>query len=265
MAKTSIKPAEVVTEESATTNEMAITSQASIDIAHYNPDQYDDTSRDIEVPVLGLINNVGPLAQQFRNKSGSFALGDILIGESVDVIPVTLVKLFRETYRNGKEIKYGSPEDKTRKVFASAQDAVKSGYMVDFDNNAMNRVEECGKIGWLIIAPAEDKSGEFILNAGGIKVAQGRCSYQRGGYRNVFRKVFDFANRIALAKGVRTKGLNHTQVFLAAQPWTNRWTLTSTEVQGGQNSWFEPRIARCESLPQETIDWITQNYGTNGS
>ena len=231
-------------------------------LTHYSADTYDDVSRDVEVPVLALINNVGPLAKQFTNKAGNFVLGDTLVGETVKVIPVQLTKYYRETVRNGTTIKYGSPEDKARRIFSSAQDAAKAGYVVDFDNRHPNRIEECGKIGYLVIAPAGDKSGEFVLKAGPLQLASARCSYQRGGYREVWRRVFEHAHKLALAEGVATKGLNHGQVFSAAQAWTHAWTLSASQVDGAQTSWWEPRIAKADALPAETVAWITANYGS---
>jgi len=255
MAKTSIKP-------NIESEDVVLTIPSNNVLDHYNPDQYDDVSRDIEIPVLSLINNTGPLANQFRNKSGQFVLGDLLLGESVSVIPVSMVKLFRETMRNGKLINFGSVEDKTRKIFSSASEAAKAGYYVDFDDQADNRVEEFGKIAWLVIAPDGDKSGEFILKSGDLCLAQARCSYQRGGYRGVFRKVFDYANRLSLSKGINTKGLNHSQLFLAAQPWTHRWIISSDNVTAGQNSWWEPRAVKADALPEDVVAWITTNYSS---
>lgn len=246
-------------EEPAST---AIAVPEAAPLAHYNADQYDDVSRDVEIPVLALINNVGPLATTFRNKAGNYVLGDTLVGETVKVIPVQVVKFYRETWRNGKEIKYGSPEDKTRRVFGSAQDAARAGYAVDFDNVHANRIEEAGRVGYLVIKPAEDKSGEFILKAGSFELAQGKCSYQRGGYREVWRRIFEHAHKLALAGGIQTKGLNHGQVFAAAKAWTHSWTLSAAVVSGSQNSWYEPRIAKADALPAEVVDWISANYGS---
>lgn len=254
--RTKIVPA---AEEPAST---AVSVVEAAPIAHYSADTYDDVSRDVEVPVLALINNVGPLAKQFTNKAGNFVMGDTLVGDSAKVIPVQVQKYYRETVRNGVTIKYGSPEDKARRIFASAQDAAKAGYAVDFDNVHPNRIEECGKIGYLVIKPAGDKSGEFVLKAGPLELASARCSYQRGGYREVWRRVFEHAHKLALAKGVATKGLNHGQVFSAAQAWTHAWTLSAAQVDGAQNSWWEPRIAKADPLPADTVTWITANYGS---
>lgn len=248
--------------EDTTSTAIAPIDEAPVALSHYNADQYDDVSRDVEIPVLALINNVGPLATQFRNKAGNFVLGDNLLGEKVQVVPVQVMKFYRETWRSGKEIKYGSPEDKTRRTFQSAQEAAKAGYAIDFDGVHSNRIEECGRVGYLVIKPDGDKSGEFVLKAGSVELAQAKCSYQRGGYREVWRRIFEHAHKLALAKGVSTKGLNHGQVFSAAKAWTHSWTISAAVVTGAQNSWYEPRIAKGEPLAPDVIDWITTNYGS---
>jgi hypothetical protein len=245
----------------AVSTSTALAAPAPAALANYNPDQYDDVSRDIEVPVLGLVNNVGPLAKQHKNKGGNFVLGDLLIGTSVQVVPIEVAKYFRETWRNGVEIKYGSPLDKERKIFGSAHDAAKAGYIVDFSGSATNRVEEGAKIGYLVLQPAGDQSGEFVYKAGSLLFAKARCSYTRNGFREVFRRVFDHANKLALVKGIETKGLNHSTLFNAAKPWTHLWTLTSVTASKGDNEWWEPRIAKGEPLPADVIERITADYG----
>lgn len=258
MAKAKITP----DAEEPVSTAIATTSAPAQELAHYNPDQYDDVSRDIEIPVLGLVNGVGPLAKVFRNKAGNFALGDtVLLGETVQVVPVAIVKFFRETWRNGVEIKYGSPEDKTRRKFATAQDAAKSGYAVDFDNVLPNRVEEAGGIGYLVVAPAGDTSGEFILKKGDFVFAQAKCSYQRGGFKSVWRRVFDHAHKRAMAGGLDIRGLDHAAIFNAAKGWSHAWTLSAELVEGKQNSWWEPRIAKGAALPDDVAEWIGANYG----
>jgi len=253
--KTKITPG-AVEEPSA-----AIVPASPAELGNYNADQYDDVARDVEVPVLGLVNNVGPLATQFRNKAGNLVLGNILLGETVKVIPVEVMKFYRETWRDGREIKYGSPEDKNRRTFQSAQEAAKAGYAVDFDNQYRNRVEEAGRIGYLVIKPDGDTSGEFVLKAGKLELTAAKCSYQRGGYREVWRRVFEHAHKLALGKGIETKGLNHRALFNKAAAWTHSWTLSATLVSGPQNSWYEPRIAKGDPLPAEVVEWITANYG----
>lgn len=243
--------------------------------AAYDPGYYDDTSRDVEIPVLGLVNNVGNLAKQHRNQGGNFVLGDTLVGPTVDVVPVALVKFFAEKFRNGKEIKHGTPEAATRRIFATASEAAQFkvpeegpgkglGYFVDFDNKQPNRVEEAGRIGYLVLAPAGIEAGntDFVLKAPGFRFALAKCSYQRGGFREVWRKVFDHANKLALLKDIPTRGLAHSEVFNKAQAWDAVWTLSSTERNGNGNFWYEPRIAKKAKLPAEVVTWITENYGS---
>ncbi len=229
--------------------------------AHYKPEMYDDVSRDVETPVLGMVNNVGPLATKFKNKGGNFVLGDILLGETVSVIPIDIAKFYRETWRNGKEIKYGSPEDKTRRTFSSAHEASTHGYVVDFDGTQLNRIEECGRIGYLVIKPQGDTSGEFILRAGSLELASAKCMYQRGGFREVWRRIFDHSHKLCISKGIELKGLDHRTVFNKARAWTHQWTLSAASVEGSQNSWYEARIAKGAALPEDVVTWITDKYG----
>lgn len=228
----------------------------------YYPDQYDDTSRDVEVPVIGLVNGIGPLAKKFRNQAGKFVLGESILGDAVSVIPIAVVKFFVEKARDGKDIKYGTPEYATRKIFATASEAAKVGYVLDFDNKARNRIEEVARVGFLVVAPEGAEPIDFALRApGDLRLALAKCTYQRGGYRKTFRPLFNYANSLALSEGVETKGLTHTQVFAAAKPWRNIWTLTPSEETKNENTWFEPQIARGAALTPEAIAWITENYG----
>lgn len=263
--RSSLKPGAKPADETEASQTTALAPTQSADVADYSnaydPEQYDDSSRDVEVPVLGLINNVGDLARRFKNKSGNFVLGDLFLGEKVDVIPVQIVKFFRETCRNGNVIKFNSPEAKTSKVWATASDAAKDGYFVDFKNKAPNRCEEAGRLGYLAIAPEGDTSGEFYITAGELKVAQAKSSYQRGGYRNgPWSKIYNHAYRLAQVKGQEVKGFSPTDIFRNAQAWTHRWTITAVDVPGSENNWWEPRAARGAELSPETVAYITANY-----
>jgi hypothetical protein len=262
MARTSIKPEDTdiqVTSSTASTGLVPTSTQAP---AEYDPSQYDDVGRDIETPVIGLVGTVGALAKQFRNQAGNFVLGDTLLGPAVQVIPVAAVKFYAERWRNGEEVKFGTPLFSTRKVFESAAAAAQAGYEVDFNNRASNRVEEAARIGYLVIAPEGDASGDFVIKAGDLRLSRAKCSYQRGGFRAVFRKIFDHANKVALTKDIVTRGLTHSELFARAQPWTHIWTLSAEACSGHDNEWFEPRIAKTTPLTAETIQWITENYGT---
>ncbi len=251
--KTEIKPGD---------SNVALASQET-GVSHYAPEQYDDTSRDTNVPVLGLVNGVGPLAKQFRNQAGNFVLGDQVLGTTISVVPVALVKFFAEKARDGKEIKHGTPEWNTKQYFQTAHEAAKAGFVVDFSNRAPNRVEEAARIGWLVLAPegTPDDSVDFALRQGTNRFALAKCTYQRGGYREVFRRVFDYADKLCKLRGLDTKGLNHAGVFNKAQAWDSVWTLTADECEGNGNTWFEPRIARGAKLDAATVAWIGENYG----
>lgn len=267
MARSSIKPnAPQGDTEPVEETQLATQTDTSVGDHYadsYDPGTYDDVGRDIEVPVLGLINNVGPLAKAFKNKAGNFVLGETLfLGETVQVIPTSIVKVFREKIRGGKVLKYGTPEAKTAKVWPSARDAQQDGYIVGFKGDtAPNQCEEAGAIGYLVIAPEGSDAAEFSISAGSLTLAQAKCSYQRGGYRAVWRRIFDHAAKLAQAKRIPTRGLNHSELFLKAQPWTHAWTLSSTVIDGSENSWYEPRISRGEALPADVVEYITTNYG----
>ncbi|MFZ9725641.1 MAG: hypothetical protein ACO3EH_00410 [Ilumatobacteraceae bacterium] len=260
MAKTKITPN---AEEPVSTALSTTQPEGTVDLSAYNPDQYDDVSRDVSIPVLGLVHGIGPLAKVYRNKGGNFALGEsALLGEQVQVVPVTILKYFRETHRNGFEIKYGSPEDRTRRKFATAQAAAKAGYAIDYHNSLPHRIEEAGLVGYLVVGPEGDTSGEFALKKGTFAFAQAKCSYQRGGFKAVWRRIFDHAHKRAMAQGLDIKGLDHGEIFNAAGGWSHVWTLTAELVEGNQNSWWEPRIAKSAELPAEVQQWIGQNYGS---
>lgn len=279
MARSSIKPESDGPDLGAHTTGTALAERPSPEAgaaAAYDPGYYDDVSRDVEIPVLGLVNNVGNLAKEFRNQSGRFVLGEIILGEKVEVIPVAVVKYFAERVRNGKEIKHGSPEFATRRIFATAAEAAQfrvpedgpgkgHGYVVDFENRAPNRIEEAGRIGYLVVAPdgTPADSTDFVLKPAGsdLRLALAKCSYQRGGFRGVFRPVFDHANKLALLKGLPTRGVTHSELFNRAQAWDGIWSLTAKECQGNDNFWFEPRIAKKAKLAPEIIAWVTENYG----
>jgi len=257
MAKTSISP-----EDPSKSSALAPTQPNAVGApAGYDPEYYDDTSRDIEIPTLSLVGNIGPLSKKFKNSAGLFALGDLLLGDAVNVIPVAVAKFYSETHRAGKEIKYGSPEAQTRKKFATAAEAAKAGYVVAFDDTAPNRVQEAAIVGYLVAAPVDDKSGEFVEKCGDLRLARAKCTYQRGSYRGTFRPIFNHANKVALSKGIDATGKNVNQLFAEAKPWTHLWALTPEEVAGRENTWWETRASKVAPLAPEVVAWITENYG----
>lgn len=258
MAKTSINPEDPLARSLSTT---AVSAVAVIPEG-YDPGQYDDVSRDIEVPTLSVVGNVGPLAKKFKNSAGRLAMGDVLLGESVQVIPVAAVKFYSETHRNGAEIKYGSPESKTRRMFGSASDAARAGYVVGFKaSDGRNLVQEAARLGYLVVAPAGDTSGEFVEKIGALKLARAKCTYQRGGYRGTFRPIFNHASKLALSGGINTSGKTVAQLFAETKPWTHLWNLSGELVPGAENEWWETRASKGDVLPNEVVSWITENFG----
>lgn len=261
MAKTSISPeSEKPVTSAVTTVERANPPALP---AKYNPDRYDDVSRDIQVPVLGLVNKIGPLSEKFPKNVGEFVLGDtVLLGERVGVIPVGILKLFIESMRDGVELKFGSPESATAKIFATANDAYNAGYAVDFDSNVKNRVEESSRVAFLVVAPAGDQSGEFVMKTGDLKLALAKSSYRRGGHRGVFRPLVNHAVKIAREKGIEIVGLSAADVFEKTEAFTHLWTVSSTKVENAikKQAWYEPRIAKTAPLAPEVVEWIKENY-----
>lgn len=259
MAKTSINPEDP--NKNVTT--LVPTSSTAVGApVGYDPEQYDDVGRDIEVPTLVIVNSVGPTAKKFKNSAGLFAFGDILLGSSVNVIPVAVLKFFSETHRGGVEIKHGSELAKNRKRFASASEAAKAGYIVGFKNDtAPNRVQEAAVIGYLVVAPEGDKSGEFVEKCGDLRLARAKCTYQRGGYRGTFQPIFNHAAKVATSLDIPTAGKTVSQLFTEAKPWTHLWTLTGEECAGRENQWWETRASKTAPLAPEVVQWITDNYG----
>lgn len=261
MARTTLKPGQPANETENEQTALATQGDNSPETyaPEYAPETYDDTGRDVDVPILGLVNGIGDLARQFKNKAGNFVIGSLFLGETVEVIPVQLVKFFRETHRNGVKLA-GTPEARTAKSFATASEAAKVGYYVDFKNKAPNRIEECGRVGYLVIAPEGDTSGEFFIKAGDLMVAPAKSTYQRGGYRETWSAIYNFAFKLASAKGLPTKGVTHADLFASAKPWTHRWKLWAKEEHNEVNAWYEPRISRGAALSDATVEYITANY-----
>lgn len=257
MAKTKIAPNAEDVETStavatATTETSALVPSAAGD--HYA----DETSRDVQLPVIGLVNKVGKLAEKFENKGGQFVVGDMLVGPTVRVIPLNVLKMYSEYARDGKALVYGKDQPQ---VWASERDANAAGYFIDRTHRAPNRIEEIAKIGFLAIAPAGDTSGEFFLKVGDLQVAPCYSTYRRGGYINVYLPVFNHANRICMAQGIVTRGLSAQKIFSAAKAWTNEWTLSAKKGQNDTNTWWEPQITKGAPLSPAVVEWVTQNYG----
>ncbi|MFM1749773.1 MAG: hypothetical protein RLZZ188_3439 [Verrucomicrobiota bacterium] len=225
-------------------------------------DRYDDITRDVIVPILGLINKVGKLAEKFENRAGNFALGDELLGQSVAVIPVSLMKLVEEVAFNGKPLVYG---ESVPKVFSSAMEAYSAGYVVDKTRLAPNRVEEIAKVGYLVIAPPGNTSSDFMLEIDGLRLQPAQCTYRRSAFARVYYPLFNHAHGICLGRGIEYRGLNASQVFAKAKAWTHQWTLHSKLEKNAKNSWWEPRISKGDELSAAIQSWIEKNYGAFGA
>lgn len=253
MAKTSIKP-----EEATPVTSTAVTTTQSAAPANYNPDKYDDSSRDVQHPVLGLINKIGPLSKTFPKNAGEFAFADtILLGEKVTVIPLGFLKIFIESRRDGKDLKYG--DGIIAKVFPSANAAYQAGYVVDFDSNMPNRVEEGSKLGFLVLGPKEDTTGEFYLRSpDGGNYGLAVTTLRRGGHKGVYRPLYNHYYRRAKAAG-----LPESEIHTLLEKPDFSWTLSAEHVDNparGQD-WFEPRIARAAQLTPEFAAWVTAEVG----
>ena len=255
MAKTKIAPNAEETISTAvvpTETTTAIVPSAAGD--HYA----DETSRDVQLPVIGLVNKVGKLAEKFENQGGKFVIGDVLVGPTVTVIPINVLKLYSEFARNGQPLVYGKDQ---AKVWNSEREANADGYFIDRTHRAPNRIEEIAKIGFLAVKPSGDTSDEFYLKAGELQVAPCYSTYRRGGYINVYLPIFNHANRICMAQGIVTRGLTAAQIFRAAKAWNNQWTLSAKKGQNDTNTWWEPQIAKGAPLSGEAVEYINANYG----
>jgi hypothetical protein len=222
-------------------------------------DQYpDDPNKDIVIPVIGLINKVGGLSEKFENKAGQFALGDSCLGKEVLVIPVSAVKLWQEVARNGVKLEFG--KEPQPRYFTSEGEAKAKGYIDDFSNTAPNRIEPIAKIGFLVVAPKDDTSGDYVVKVGDLQTQPARSTFRRDGYKNVFLTIFNFSHRQCLAKQINVRGMSTSQVFAAGVPWAHVWTLSSMVKKNDKNSWFVPTIYKGAALNPDQVSWITDNY-----
>jgi hypothetical protein len=222
-------------------------------------DQYpDDPNKDIVIPVIGLINKVGGLSEKFENKAGQYALGDVCLGKEVLVIPVSSVKLWQEVARNGVKLEFG--KEPQPRYFTSEGEAKAKGYIDDFSNTAPNRIEPIAKIGFLVVAPKDDTSGDYVVKVGDLQTQPARSTFRRDGYKNVFLTIFNFSHRQCLAKQINVRGMSTSQVFAAGVPWAHVWTLSSMVKKNDKNSWFVPTIYKGAALNPDQVSWITDNY-----
>lgn len=216
--------------------------QAGAAVTPYQGDQtnYDDASRDIKIPRLGIVNGVGPLFKKFPKNVGELAFEErLILGPETDVIALNLRKFYVEIRRNGVDLKYG--DGIMPKIFKKASDANAAGYAIDWDSNHVNKAQEAGEILLLVAGPADDVQDAFYIEAAGKNWAPALTTVRRGGYREVYRLLNTVKDR-AEARGGRL----HGTIF-------KYWAKL---VDGDQNSWFEPRAEAKAKLAPEEVEKI---------
>lgn len=257
MAKTKITP------DSDDVQSTAVVPVSTTAVAPYEAaaDQYEDSSRDIRLPVLGLVNKVGPLADKWENKAGNFVVGEVLIGPEVRVVPVAVQKLYAEVARGGRKLEYGKDQGK---LYATEAEARQAGYVVDKSYQAPNRVEEIARVNYLVFAPADCKADDFYLEAAGLKFQPAVCTYRGGAYRDVYLPLYNHAARLALVKRLPTARVPAHEVFAQTQAWTHFWTLKSTKKSNAQNTWLAPVIIKGDAVPADIAAWVESNAQSIG-
>ena len=254
MAKTKISPDAEENVSTALTN--PTNAPTALDV---QGDQYpDDPNKDIVIPVIGLINKVGGLSEKFENKAGQYALGDSCLGKEVLVIPVSAVKLWQEVARNGVKLEFG--KEPQPRYFTSEGGANAKGYIDDFSNTAPNRIEPIVKIGFLVVAPKDDTSGDYVVKVGDLQTQPARSTFRRQGFKNVYQTIYNFSHRQCLAKQIDIRKIKPSQVFAAGVPWAHVWKLSSIVMKNEKNSWFVPTISKGAALNPDQVSWITENY-----
>jgi hypothetical protein len=234
----------------------------------YDADRYDDSGRDIATPALALISKTGKKADQFPKNIGELVLGDEVVGETVEAIPVGVVKFFQETMRDGAELEWDG--DVIARTWPTARAAGADGYAVVFASDGLtpeqapNRIEERAVIGWLVIKPEgfEDEAGEFYLETpSGLEVAIAKTTVKRGSYRNTFKPIYNAAVKL-LRKNKVDLDPDPSKAFSDAKAWNAKWAIEPALRKGGSNSWWEFTARRVESLSEEDVSWIEDNYSS---
>jgi hypothetical protein len=247
MAKTTIAaPASAGASPEIKRDLPAVANAASNIPANYNPDQYDDPNRDIQTPILGLINKVGPLSKKFPKNVGELVLGDVLLGEAITVVPVAKHKIYVEVRRNGTDLKFG--DGIVPRVFSSAREAADAGYAVDFnrENPLASRVEEAAQMAFLVQGPKDDKSGEFYYTApDGTIWGIGQTTLRRGSYRDVYRLINSRSSRPG------------------AKVYDTKYTISSFHKEDSvkQQDWFEWTAKAEGKLDPDFVTWIETELG----
>lgn len=260
MAKTKINP-DAEDNVSTALSTSTPTTTTALDV---QGDQYlDDPHQDVIVPILGLINKVGGLSEKFENKAGQFAIGDVLLGEKVLVIPISAVKLWEETHRNGNKLEFKKPP--IPRIFTSEKQAMEAGYINDFSHTAPNRIGPIAKIGFLVVAPKDDASEDFVIKVGDIQTQPARSIFRKKAFKDVFGIIYNHVYKRCLSRQISIVGLSPNQIFSAGTAWSHVWTLKSVVEKNDQNSWYAPSIEKGAALTPEQVNWITENFSIQGS
>lgn len=243
--KASIRP-----ESTGVQTEHALSKPTSTAVAHNDAAYYDSNERDTIVPVLGLINKIGPLSDAFPKNAGEFAFNRRLVigtpytgpgalpGEfGVNVIPLKAEKYYVETYRNGLELKFGVKVEPPVRMFATANAAYQAGYAIDFDAPKLNNVEEAATLVFLVAGPKDDPEDAFFLQIRDLWFTPVVYSVRRASLRDVYRNV-------------------NTWVSRPGSKYHNKLcTLSSKFIknEARKQSWFESRIVATRKLTDEEI------------
>lgn len=244
MAKTTLKPGQSSQEVTPDNPQnLPATTEGSAPVPYQgDANNYDDASRDIKIPRLGIVNGVGPLFKKFPKNVGELAFEErIVLGSETSVIPVNLRKFYVEIRRGGVDLKYG--DGTMPKIFKSAKDANDAGYAIDWDSNHPNKAQEAGEILMLVAGPENDPQDAFFIEVDGKFYSPALMTVRRGGYREVFR-LFRTVEARAAARGGH---LYQTEFKLWAQL-----------VEGEKNSWFEPRAQAVAKFSDETVAKIAK-------
>lgn len=248
MAKSSITPGAGSKSEAPSDSQLPVPTGSSAVTPANDAAKYDDGSRDVIIPRLGLIGNIGPLWKKFQRNAGDFAFEErLVLGNSVQVIPLSLRKFYVEIKRNGKDLKFG--DGIMPKIFQSANEANLQGYGIDFDSLLPNKAQEAGEILYLVQGPADDVAGAFYIEVDGKFYAPALMTYRRGGFRSVWKLV-----NTAKVRAEARKAELYGSVF----------TLTSKLEENAerQQAWYEPRITPTGRVSEAGIAAIREAAGT---
>lgn len=249
MAKSSITPGAGVKSDRPSDSELPATQGSTAVVPATDGAKYDDGSRDVVNPRLGLINKIGPLSTKFPRNAGEFAFEDRLVlgkqipggkvGEStLDVILVSTRKFYVECKRDGVFLKYG--DGIKPKIFQTANAANLAGYGIDFDSQLPNKVEEAGEALVLVAGPADDVADAFFIEVDGQVYAPALMSFRRGSFRDAWKILNTGKSRAEARKA---------EVFGTIYNLSSK--LVENEEKG--QAWFETRATAKSKVSPEGL------------